>query len=980
MTKLKLPVSNLKPPTRNKFEVTAKWKVPAKAKKSGAADDVRFDGQDMLWVFDASPANKGHKKHKGDVVERDATNKDSQKTDTEDFNRKLFHPYAGKPVLKYAEFWVRGYNIQGTGNNAKRHYGPWAHKALAFEKPDPPTCSLAYDEEHGNITPSYNSKGHPAKGAKEVHDTQVWVTTGGSKRIDGKAYTDTSKTLSAISVTGAKSLAIGKYIKCVMTAVNRGLGGDSKKATATYYICHPNAPTCGTPKMVYADAAHTLATSSIVVPITNVGLVYDGDEKIRPTTVKLQYLKNSATSTDATSAASSDGWTDAASDDGKTNGLTATYNATVSDAGKYTWFRAVAIRDDYTVNGVPVRATCLDVLSSTAVVGAADISLAPGADGTSAVATLSGKGADDAGYEVSWSTAKDAWESTDPPDTHETTGSSLIIKKLDEGERVYAKARAYALDSDGNYVYGDYSKLVSTIPVSTPSTVVLHGAESTARGDDLLLTWTYDTEAAQQAWRLVDSSGNVVFEGTGATCAKVVTADDYGSASSMTLRVEMTTGGGWAKSGTATFAIADPPTCTLTAFATLTAQPVSFTVESDTGDTVTAVVSALGSTGSGLYGDPVQNAGDTVWSGTVAPEWTVSDDHRTATVTLPTGLTLWDDADYLLEVVTTDAATGLASAKAAAEFSVAWSHQAMQPTVTVTPDATAIAATIAVAAPSNVAIGDVFDLYRLTMDGERRIAERQPFGTSIVDRFAPFSHDGSNLAYMAVTRTADGDVCIGEDVAYTLVGKSLRLDWGTQAIELPYNLGLPDDFSKDSETRKHMDGTRQAYWNAGVTRKSSMTTDLIRFEDAAQQEQLRDALQYAGSVFVRTPDGLAFASDLNAGTIARSYDSAITGISLEAVEHDLTAADKPGDADITQPEWGGGSLTAMDGTVYDAAGKFPLYTWQFIGYSGTTLYVYDPSAKVRNGSGTEQSGWTYDGETLKNANDVVVPVTDEPEE
>ena len=178
----------------------------------------------------------------------------------------------------------------------------------------------------------------------------------------------------------------------------------------------------------------------------------------------------------------------------------------------------------------------------------------------------------------------------------------------------------------------------------------------------------------------------------------------------------------------------------------------------------------------------------------------------------------------------------------------------------------------------------------------------QADGASVTDDRAPFTHDGSGLSYMVAHRTSDGDVCESEDIEYSLASRALRLDWGKRFIELPYNLALSDAFEKDSEVRKHMDGTRQAYWNEGVTRKATLSTALIRFEDAQEQELLRDMLQYAGSVFVRTPDGLAFAADVQPGTIERSFDSGVVGVSLDAVEHDLTDEDKPGASDIVAPE------------------------------------------------------------------------------
>ena len=111
MADLKKKVENLSAPTRAGMKVTATWEVPAASLKTGAKDNVRFDGQDMLWVFDAKPANKGHKKHKGDIVERDATNKDTQKTDTETIKRASFYPNKGKPKLLLAEFCLGLNNI-----------------------------------------------------------------------------------------------------------------------------------------------------------------------------------------------------------------------------------------------------------------------------------------------------------------------------------------------------------------------------------------------------------------------------------------------------------------------------------------------------------------------------------------------------------------------------------------------------------------------------------------------------------------------------------------------------------------------------------------------------------------------------------------------------------------------------------------------------------------------------------------------------
>ena len=53
MTNLEKKVINLTAPTRRGMKVTCTWDVPSACLKSDAKAKVRFDGLDMLWVFDA---------------------------------------------------------------------------------------------------------------------------------------------------------------------------------------------------------------------------------------------------------------------------------------------------------------------------------------------------------------------------------------------------------------------------------------------------------------------------------------------------------------------------------------------------------------------------------------------------------------------------------------------------------------------------------------------------------------------------------------------------------------------------------------------------------------------------------------------------------------------------------------------------------------------------------------------------------------
>ena len=958
MTKLEKTVSGLTSPQRKGNRVSVKWTVPAACIKTGAKDNVRFDGQDMLWIFDAKPATKSIKKGKGDVLVRDDRNWNKQAEDSETIPRAMFYPNRGKPTLANAEFWVRGYNMQG----GKKVYGPWVSKSLEFAKPADPKVSISYDPDSGDTRMTYTAP-HP-DGKREVYDTVCHFTVGGEKKLDGAAYTAEARTSSAYEVPEAKVLGIGEFRKIVAKACNRGLFGRSDWTVASRYVCHPNPPVCGKPSLVYATEG-VLTTAAVRIPCNDCGSAKDGDTYIRPTQIILQRLVNSESENDAASAASSANWTDVAVDDGYTKGMSDTWAAAVSDEDKYTWYRFVARRDGYDTPGIPVQAKCLNRLDSSTSTGTANVEVSQGGDGRSVVCALSGKESDDNGYEVSWSTEADAWESTQLPQVFSTTGSSVIIKGLEEGVRYFVRARAYDLDSDGNRIYGDYSLTRSITPFTTPTAVVLSGADTIPRGGDLLLTWTYDTDGTQTEWRLVDGDGSVRYSGTGSASACVIGPGDYGDAESIQLRVELTTGGGWASSELRTFAIADPPSCELTAAAELTAQPITLTVASDTGGTVRVSVTALGSSSTGLHGDPQQFEGDTVHSGEYAPEWDDSDG-RSATIELPSGLALHNGAAYLVEAVAVDAQTGLESATASSEFTVDWEHTAQQPIASATADAEAMSATVTVSAPPDADYGDRFDLYRVTADGERRIASALPFGSAVTDRLAPYTHDGQGLRYIAVTRTEDGDACISDDIEYELVGSSLRLDWGEQSLELPYDLSISDSVSKQSETRAHLDGTRATYWNDGYDRRASLGTDLIRFDDAGQQEAIRSMLQHAGSVFVRTPDGLAFAADVQPGEIARNASSALVGVSLTAVEHDLTEADMPTEADIVRPSYTGGWLDERNEVIYDHDGKFPLDDWYFIGYVEDTLYAVDPEGTLYDSLGVASIDppYTWDGEYL----------------
>lgn len=417
----------------------------------------------------------------------------------------------------------------------------------------------------------------------------------------------------------------------------------------------------------------------------------------------------------------------------------------------------------------------------------------------------------------------------------------------------------------------------------------------------------------------------------------------YGaSAASMSARVRVSTGGDFVTSESVTVLLADPPTLAVSMAALSTAQPLSFSAESSATCSLACTLYADGGDGAEPAGKRAQAARDTVWTSVVAPTWTASGGSYGATVTLPAGLDLLDKCGYTLEVVATDPSTGLQSPMATAHTAIAWAHQAPSPSpdTSITPndgiedeedDPNAIRqprCTISLVRADGHVDGDVYDIYRVTQDGaelagrgfvppppERtyaktadtevdegktyyaksgdtytEVATPTPEGLpdyyeltsiaslEIVDEYAPMG-DGP-CAYRVVTRTPDGDM-EWRDFDYTLPCEVLRFDWDGNALELPYDISLGDSWSKDFESRAHLDGDVQGYWGASTTRKATLSADLVRAEDDLDQTALRALAKYAGPVCVRTPDASRFDASVSV-SIDQGADSPLTAVSIDA--------------------------------------------------------------------------------------------------
>lgn len=286
-------------------------------------------------------------------------------------------------------------------------------------------------------------------------------------------------------------------------------------------------------------------------------------------------------------------------------------------------------------------------------------------------------------------------------------------------------------------------------------------------------------------------------------------------------------------------------------------------------------------------------------------EYNLNDGTREGSFTLPAGLDFWDGADYTLTASAIAPETGLTSPNVTHEIHVTWAHQAPDPgEIILTPmdeeDEDGVRrkyVVLQMVPPTGAAATDEYDIYRVTPDRAYLVATGVPLDAEVTDYYAPYG--GTEKAYRVATRTADGDVT-WLDFPYELDGRDLRVDFGSQYVELPYNLVIGDTYTKDFESRAHLgEGTPQGYWNDSVTRTASLNTDVFKVEEQGKQATLRDLAAYSGACFVRTPNGCAYQANVDVKGLDWKHSTAFAPVSLDATEVGLTQKFM---ADVPLPE------------------------------------------------------------------------------
>ena len=837
--------------------------------------------------------------------------------DGKHYTRQSFYPYTSKKVTSITAM-VRALNFIGGSAwpSTKK-----AEKSRAIKTPRKPTINaLEFNKSGTNGIVSTTVNTNAGEDYNERARTRVVVAVEDTmrKRL-GQTWKWNSTDTYTTSTAYAASYDAGNYqgmdpdndyIKVTVSAYAQGLAGDSATVTATpYYIAYPAQATI---KSIDVTSRDEDGKVNINIA-TNATGIHPVDQ------VVLEYLENTEYMT-ANDIPATEQWTVSnIKDNGKCEWLSISNRNLIPQAGHRTWVR---VRSWHADEGVLYRYSkyaYLEALETPAPSATAsnivitEAQSAANGEGAEITMAWNADGLDEStGTELSWDENPNAWRSTDQPDTFEFTFSdgalthggttyqdsaTINIAGLHEGTVYYVRARRY-LELNGDITYSAYSNTEAVMPSVAPSDVVLDMPSFLPDGSGIPVTWTYGGGGTQSEWQLIDGAGAVIVSDTGTAGGYTIgyaDALEHMISGVLTVHVEVSTGSGFVASDALTLAYVPAPTLVITVPATLTAQPFSFTANSSAASTLTVAVFAQGADGQTPTGVRLQPSGTVIWSGIVEPLWTLTNGVFTASVPIPADRDFLDGAAYTVEVTATDPATGLQSPTVSADFAVVWAHQAPSIDDYVTVQAVDYIdnddyhhqeATITLTTPVNSASTDVYDIYRLTADNAELIGEGLPLEYVVTDEYAPFG-DGAELAYRVAIRTVDGDFEF-TDVGYELTGNAMRIDFSGGSLELPNDIVISNGYAKDADIRKHADGESTAYYNEGVDRSASLSTNIIRIYEAETERLLHALANDPATAFVRLPDGSAYEADVQVSNASTS--GVLLEVSLSARQVRTTGA------------------------------------------------------------------------------------------
>jgi hypothetical protein len=491
------------------------------------------------------------------------------------------------------------------------------------------------------------------------------------------------------------------------------------------------------------------------------------------------------------------------------------------------------------------------------------------------------------GAEISWADHDDAWMSTSTPQTFniDQRVTEWNVAGLTSGVNYYFCVRL----KDTANVYSPYSKMVSLSFASAPGKPTLtSSAVAVQPGEAFQLAWTYvTTDTTEQAQAVIYDNGvELARVENNAQRMSVTPAWLYNTSHSLT--VQTMSASGYISE------VSDPVVITVAAAPTIS--PIASSISSgiENGELVEMPI-VMTVTGAGSGGQTTIKIERLMDFFVERPDGSVTEGYDGETIyaiayggdgqltITPDDLvgSFDDGGKYRLTATVQDSVGQTASSFL--DFTVNWTHQAEAPTATVAIDTTNLIARVTATAPESYEIGDVVDIYRLSVDKPELIVQGGTFGTTYID---PYPAAGGG--YRFVDRTANGDYINEEGIAWVdvdgdLVLDEVVIDFDDNRLLLPYNLEISDSWKKDFEETKYLNGHIVGDWNAGVNRTVSITTDLP--QDSELIPMIHELAIYSGVCHVRTPNGASYAADIQVSEKS-GYSSSINAYTLNITRVD----------------------------------------------------------------------------------------------
>lgn len=909
------------------YEYESKWKVPSSltSLKNGRRAT-------NLFVATGFAASDGNDEAYGEFSHTYGTGRTSISIDLGSSNVKIGGKSGRNAFYPRSQYKLMLIYVHVEATNSKGS-GPWSEKTIVPAAPLAPTVNTpSVNTSTGVVSATIKPAESGSVRERLLTRWQVWkkdVGEDGAKewiKNEGTSTSNSDFTVTSGDLTNWQDP--NHHWVVAVRARSEGWGGDSAWTNWRYCgVGWPKVATIGAVEV--PDPNDDTKYGYLNITSTNADTDYPVDQ------VVLQKLVNQPATTDGTMASeaeiaaanASQEWEDTdAVDNDKCAALAFLVGELRPSAGTRSYVRVKSWND---IEGLFASFSepkdVWQLFDAGAVDNECKLYHGPGtgdSTSTNIIVAWDSKSSSDeddtTSIELAWSEDSGAWKSNKVPEPFEFSwkddtvapeaaelwnkSATFKVKDLEPGETYFFQARCIVDDGDSR-TEGEWCSQISSVPSTVPANAVLTAPAAVPRGSDIPFSWSFSGGTEQMAWELMEPNGltGIIPRGSGPVQSASISAGDaeaHLTDGNLVAIVRIYTDGGTVDSEPVTVTITDPPSLAVGAISDLTAQPLTIPLECSTaGCSVAIVVSADGCTTYFPDGPRTQTAGDTVWTGTVQPEWSYdqSTGKYTADIELGEGLALWDGADYTVEAVATDAISGLPSSAASAGFSVELAHQAPSPSdsfevdaeVTVDADGeTARSAAIQLVPPESAASDDVYDVYRVTGDGAELIAEGVALNALVTDYYAPFG-DATHF-YRVVTRTADGDMA-WRDVDYQLPGVGLRFDFDGDSydyVELPWNVVQQDSYAKDFMLSKGMDGSMAGAWNPAVERTGSYETDVIKVVEQGNIDAIRDLAKHAGAVFVRTSAGLAFAANVQVDAIEIDGMSPAVAVSFSATEVD----------------------------------------------------------------------------------------------